>query len=311
MKPRFSDFVRMTEMATQKKIKVKKKKKIKSGYPVAKERVYAEFIKSIIKPFTVFIDRVVIPNMGELKSRYDQEEFFYPEEMLPGSFDLVIRGGVPGVVKSMNDIEKIIFEKNAGKLKARLEEFGYDLWDDNLDFFQGWIRDITGVLPPIDLTGRDSMVELFVEQNTNLIKGLSQELQKNTSTIISQGIQEGKSINEIADSLRGISDRFEGYRANLIARDQVSSYWGDLERRKQKEIGVELYIWRTAQDERVRDSHEVLEGMFCKWDDVSVYSEDGKEWRSRGSIGAVEKHPGNDFNCRCYAEPVLSFLLED
>jgi len=56
--------------------------------------------------------------------------------------------------------------------------------------------------------------------------------------------------------------------------------------------GTEGYIWRTMQDDLVRDSHEVLEDHFFTWDDPPVINEYG----TRG-------HPGMDYNCRCHAEP--------
>jgi hypothetical protein len=48
------------------------------------------------------------------------------------------------------------------------------------------------------------------------------------------------------------------------------------------------------------------EGL-CRWDDSSVYSDDGgKTWKPRPA-GAVRLHPGEDYQCRCCA---LSYWQE-
>jgi len=48
----------------------------------------------------------------------------------------------------------------------------------------------------------------------------------------------------------------------------------------------DYYIWRTMEDEKVRDSHAVREGKVYNW---NLPPEGG--------------HPGEDHNCRCWAEP--------
>ena len=66
-----------------------------------------------------------------------------------------------------------------------------------------------------------------------------------------------------------------------------------------EEIGLDMYVWSTAFDDRVRDSHALMEGLLCRWDDASVCSYDGgKTWVERPA-GAVELHPGQDIQCRC------------
>ena len=66
-----------------------------------------------------------------------------------------------------------------------------------------------------------------------------------------------------------------------------------------EEIGLELYVWSTSSDDRVRESHALMEGLLCRWDDASVCSYDnGKTWEPRPS-GAIDLHPGQDIQCRC------------
>ncbi len=80
-------------------------------------------------------------------------------------------------------------------------------------------------------------------------------------------------------------------RAELIARDQTLKLNGALTQIRQENAGVSEYVWSTSNDERVREEHAALEGQ--------VFS-----WAAPPSVG----HPGEDFQCRCVAIPVIPEL---
>lgn len=54
------------------------------------------------------------------------------------------------------------------------------------------------------------------------------------------------------------------------------------------------YIWRTRGDGRVRASHAVNNGRIFSWDNPPP-----------------TKHPGEDFGCRCTAEPYYGHVIND
>lgn len=90
-------------------------------------------------------------------------------------------------------------------------------------------------------------------------------------------------------------------RARLIARDQTSKVNGDINEARQTDLGIDRYIWRTVQDERVtgypggpnkpsarHGDHYEREGKTFRWDDPP---HDGP--------------PGFAIQCRCFTEPVI------
>ncbi len=83
-------------------------------------------------------------------------------------------------------------------------------------------------------------------------------------------------------------------RADLIARDQTLKLAGDLTHIRQTQAGITSYVWTTSGDERVREEHAVLDGETF-------------EWRSPPEVG----HPGQDFNCRCTAYPIVPGFEEE
>ena len=56
----------------------------------------------------------------------------------------------------------------------------------------------------------------------------------------------------------------------------------------------EQYIWRTVKDSDVRPAHAAREGQTFSWTNPP---EGG--------------HPGEDYNCRCWAEPVAEIEREE
>lgn len=132
----------------------------------------------------------------------------------------------------------------------------------------------------------EKVFEAFVQNNVAKITSVSAGALDEMRELVSQGFREGVPTDKLS---KRIEKRFgvAKSRAKLIARDQVGKLQGELNRARQKEVGVHEYIWRTSKDERVRDSHR-LEGQRFSW-----------------NAPPPPGHPGEDYQCRCYAEPVL------
>ena len=67
----------------------------------------------------------------------------------------------------------------------------------------------------------------------------------------------------------------------------LRAFAGAINQLRQEELGVESYIWRSQDDAKVRDLHAGYDDQAFRWDSPP---EGG--------------HPGEAFNCRCYAEPI-------
>jgi len=158
-------------------------------------------------------------------------------------------------------------------------------------------------------------IKSFAKQNVGLIKDISTQTVANVNQVITDGFQRGMRIESIRKEILSKSKlepgRFKksATRAKLIARDQVAKMNGQLTQLRQEEIGVGRYTWRSSYDERVRQSHKNMNGRICRWDDATVVlSRDGKRWIQRSSINGINKHPGQDYQCRCTPEPMLEDL---
>ncbi len=149
--------------------------------------------------------------------------------------------------------------------------------------------DLSSVIAAEDLGG---YLEMAALRNASLIKSLGDDMVKRVGQETTSALIGGESARELQARLKKqleISDS----RARLIARDQTSKLTSDLNQIRQKQAGVESYIWRTSQDERVRPRHAALEG---------------KQYTYGEPTGAENGlPPGQPVQCRCIAQGVVVF----
>lgn len=147
--------------------------------------------------------------------------------------------------------------------------------------------DLRAVVKEEDLEG---FLETVALRNAALIQGLSDDLLKQIQYETTQAILGGQSYEQLQKKLRerlGVADS----RARLIARDQMSKLNASLDQKRQEEAGVDEYIWRTSEDERVRARHRNCNGKTYKWGEKTD-AEDGLP-------------PGQPIQCRCTAQGIV------
>ena len=151
----------------------------------------------------------------------------------------------------------------------------------------------------------------WARENASLITNITDKTMTEIEGITQRAVRAGANPRDVA---RDIQARFEvsESRARLIARDQIAKLNGQLTQTRNEALGIDKYIWSTSEDERVRDSHRVMNGKLCRWDNPGVYSEDGGQtWQSRSSIGGYVGHPGEDYQCRCISSPYMDDILAE
>lgn len=142
-------------------------------------------------------------------------------------------------------------------------------------------------------------LDQFVQSNVDLITTVKDNYLSQIKQTVMRGIQTGTRVEDLKDEIEARYQPAQNH-AELIARDQVTKFNGQLNQLRQREVGVEKYIWSTSKDERVRGnpsgkypdadpSHWEREGKIFSWDDPP---EDG--------------HPGEPIQCRCIAIPVIN-----
>ncbi|WP_161489484.1 phage minor head protein [Sulfitobacter sp. EhC04] len=81
--------------------------------------------------------------------------------------------------------------------------------------------------------------------------------------------------------------RFNSVR-RAMEENLITSFSGLINERRQRALGIDQYIWRSRDDDKVRYVHAENDDKVFVWDNPP---ETG--------------HPGQAYNCRCFAEPNL------
>lgn len=133
-----------------------------------------------------------------------------------------------------------------------------------------------------------STLNSYIKTNVSLITRMKDEHLKAVSEILQLGISGGLSQSEISKMIQ-TKTQVTRNRADRIARDQTGKLNGQLTQLRQTGIGISRYSWRDSRDNKVRASHRLHSNRTFRWDQPPIGT----------------GHPGQDYNCRCWAEPVF------
>lgn len=154
-------------------------------------------------------------------------------------------------------------------------------------------RAALGVNPFLSDRKLQPLTEGFVNANVGHVKGLVDDVASRLERKTLTALQDGMLYPDFAKQLES-SFGFADSRAKLIARDQTGKLYGQINAARQKELGVTSFIWRTSEDDRVREEHVELDGQTFDYDNPPD-----------------EGLPGEPIQCRCTAEPDFSAILDD
>jgi hypothetical protein len=192
--------------------------------------------------------------------------------------------------------------------------------DSTFDFNEGQYekgaKSALGVEFPVGEDWWPFARDIWVNKNYGLIKDtLMKQYIGQVNDLTEKAVKSGWSVSQLTKQIQDLDHKITKSKANFIARDQIGKLNGEISQRRMEDMGLTMYIWETSGDERVRGtpkaeggkypdaipSHYLMNKLLCRWDDPTVYSEDGgKTWIDRPS-GAVQLHPGFDYLCRCTA----------
>lgn len=223
----------------------------------------------------------------------------------PGGRALVVRDALSGdmiasVIDSLFALASYLFDsapRIAGRVVKTVNEA--QRRDMISAFRKGVGIDLTKLDATAHVTGRSidgpgvqTTLQQAVANNVDLIKTIPQKYIEGVRLVLQKtlvGEFELHSLRRALANIEGVTER----RARFIARDQTHKLVSALAQSRQQSIGVEEYIWRTSGDTNVRPSHAEKDGKTFRWD--TPPDDTG--------------HPGEDYGCRCTAEPKLDDLL--
>ena len=130
-------------------------------------------------------------------------------------------------------------------------------------------------------------LDLYIKgwMQDNILK-LRQQIQPH---VMAGGRAEGL-VKVIQDNY-GVATR----KAKFLARQETALLMAKFQETRYADIGIQKYRWSGADDQRERPDHRALNGKVFRFDSPPVTD------RRTGA----RNNPGQDFNCRCVAIPLI------
>ncbi len=119
---------------------------------------------------------------------------------------------------------------------------------------------------------------------------------------VQKHVLSGGRYEDIVGTLResfGVTER----KARFLARQETGLLMAKFKETRYTEAGVDEYQWQCVAGSAahpVRPSHKILDGKIFRWDDPPITTAPDQPVR--------RCNPGEDFNCRCGAKPVVRGL---
>lgn len=165
-------------------------------------------------------------------------------------------------------------------LKFNAEEIAVQTADEHRTLFNLQMREKFGLHPSLDEPYLPVLLTKFADE----YKAIMYRLLERTRLKIGK-LRRRRKAAGTAREVREQADQ-EQKRLDTMARKIFKS---ELSQVRQQGFGVQYYIWRCEDDDRVRDEHEANRNQIFRWDRIPPNGH----------------HPGQAINCRCWPEPIM------
>lgn len=236
-------------------------------------------------------------------------------------FEFYTKKRVGRAKKAISAGQLPLFELTDDEKRNIIKELTKVAIEVNLSTFQSWRTLTDDDLKRTDLTGAkywikknydlfnnttvtaDKLMDIRQQRIVDTIKNYNRnldvlkngEVPKSTLNALKQDIANNKASQEIKDIVKSIENgtytqndinnlqKWLTKRNENLARNETGNLYAQEVKDLMIENGIEHFVWHTMKDDRVRESHAEREGLVFSIND---------------------ELPGEDFNCRCWAEPI-------
>lgn len=162
------------------------------------------------------------------------------------------------------------------------------------EFYRLLLKNINeGLRPAIDAQ---------INRNATIISTLPSDVAMKVVKDVEKATFEGLRPKAIEKLIVDKTSQHAGASARLIARTEVAKTQTALNRARSENVGAKWYVWRTAEDGAVRDSHRLMNDVLVSWQDAPAPEILAGEKPPKNN---THYHAGEIYNCRCYAEILL------
>lgn len=154
---------------------------------------------------------------------------------------------------------------------------------------------------PLDESLRDQLSEAYSNNLDLYIKDWYDTQILKLRKKVSENVESGFRAENLIETIQA-EKQVTYNKAKFLARQETSLMVSKYRQIRYEEVGIDKYIWSTSHDGRVRPDHRELQGKVFSFSNPPVTDHHTM----------ARNNPGEDFNCRCVAIPVISdsYLLK-
>ena len=202
----------------------------------------------------------------------------------------------------IKELTKVAIDVNLSTFESWRTLTDEDLKRTDLTGAKYWIKKNYDLLNNTSVTA-DKLIDIRQQRIIDTIKNYNRnlnvlkngEVPKSTLNALKQDIANNRASKEIKDIVKSIENgtytqndinnlqKWLNRRNENLARNETGNLYAQECKDLMIENGIEHFVWHTMKDDRVRPEHAEREGLVFSIND---------------------ELPGEDFNCRCWAEPI-------
>lgn len=223
-------------------------------------------------------------------------------------------GTIPADVRIAIGIAESEFQKRVVAVQERLSQNlpaeiagtvkAGDIFDSSISKVERSLKDtLHGITVPPQLTEerRKRIVDEWQNKLEPWIRDFADEEIVKLRAAIAENALSGNRYDAIVKTIQR-SFAITGSRARFIARQETQMLLTKFKEARYTDSGVDEYKWGCVAGSKahpVRPSHRILQGKIFRWDTPPITTAPDEPAR--------RNNPGTDYNCRCFALPVVRF----
>lgn len=252
--------------------------------------------------FSGKLNAAITKELREMGAEWDGKGYRLPLSEVPSEYRALIAASEIRFKERMRKVDaalaKILPTDVAEGVKSA-DLFDRVIWKTE-DQFKKSVANVT--IPP-HLTDYQAR-KISEEWQLNLdrwVQDFTDEEVSRLRQMVRDTMTSGKRYEGLADDIKrsfGVSQR----KAKFLARQETGLLVAKFKESRYAEAGITKYRWRCVVGSKlhpVRPSHKALEGKVFRFDDPPITTAPGEPVR--------RNNPGEDYNCRCFAIPIVSF----
>ena len=245
--------------------------------------VFQRELTSLLEPIQERMRRDLFPLLERL-----EPQFLVTDAAVMDDFASEIEDALRQMREDLEAVNRTRAESIASNFTARTNK-------QNRRRFFGSVESVIGIdlSAVVDDGDLGPVLRLKTAENVQLIQSVPEQfLEKIERAVYASVLQGSVPARTLQSRLLELGAESLN-RAKFIARDQTAKLTASLNQQRNMALGIEEFIWRTSKDARVRETHEPLDGKRFRFDSPPL-------------VGGRRLLPGQDFQCRCRAQPVVN-----